>query len=407
MNNLIYLDGASNTPLDKDVIKAMKPYLTNNFVGNSASIHLHGIKVAQDTEKARETIASCLSVQPEEVYFTSGATEANNWVLKMLPYLDYIKPYSRKKKHIIVSAIEHSSVMESCKFLEKLGYKITYVKPNLYTGRIDPEEIKCYINKFTLLVCIMAVNNETGVSNDIETIGKYAHAQGVPMMSDCTQLLSLGGDTIKIGELYPNVDYFTFSAHKIYGPTGVGCLIARKNAPLAPFINGGSQERGLRGGTTNTAGIIGMAEALKIMAKKDLTKHYEELYNYMCSTFREIFHTTLNLNAIPDHKNIMNINFTGLFNESQLATRFMLEGISCSAGSACEEPHTNSDQQEEATEVNLSHVLLALNIPPEFIPNSVRFSFTKYTTKEDIKKACEIIESLHPHIAFMNKIIGE
>ena len=381
----IYLDAASNTPLDKRVFQAMAPYMRSDFVGNSHSVHDYGIRARRVLEKARDKISEVTGFSAREVLFTSGATESNNWVLKSLAMHELFEE-KQPKKHLVVSAIEHASVLNTCKQLEKMGFSITYVQPNK-NGVITTKNVKQALRFNTLLVCVMAVNNETGVQNPVNNIGAAAHKNKSLMMCDCTQLLSYGGGYCRLRQSMPDVDYFTFSGHKIYGPTGTGCLIASANAPIYPYISGGGQEFGLRGGTTNTAGVAGLGEALYLIAHENYKSFYEKLYNYLIEQLNKN-HIPYKLNCIPDHKNIISLNFSPFMNDPELASLLSNYGIACSAGSACD---TNKNSDIE----NLpSHVLVALGIPKQEIFNTVRISFSKYTTKHDIDAFIRVLIKL-------------
>ena len=381
-NKTYYFDSAANTSVDKEVFKAMKPFMTKGYVGNSQAIHDYGITSSIAVEHSREVIADTLGFKPKEVYFTSGATESNNWVLKSLALHEIYNEMS-PKKHIVVSAIEHSSIINTCRELESWGFSVTYVKPNA-NGMITAKEIRPALRFNTLLVCVMAVNNETGVKNPINGIGLIAHRNKSLMMSDCTQLLSYGASECKLKDQNPYVDYFTFSGHKIYGPTGVGCLIARSRAPLYPFISGGNQEFGLRGGTTNVASIVGMAKAVENIAKTDYKPLFEHLSRYFFDKMMEKG-IPFTINAAPVHKNIISLNLSHFMNDTELASTLNNYGIACSAGSACDAAATNEP----------SHVLLALGMDQEDINNTVRISFSKYTTVKEIDALIKVIEKLY------------
>ena len=382
----VYLDSASNTPLDKRVLSVMKPYLQESFVGNSHSIHEFGIKAMLAIEESRQKIAQASGMKTDEIFFTSGATESNNWVLKSLAFHEVFEE-KNPKLHAVVSAIEHASVLKTCKQLEKMGFSITYVQPD-WRGIINTRDVRKALRFNTLFVCVMAVNNETGAQNPIDVIGELAHKNKSYMISDCTQLLTYGGDYCKLRKKFPNVDYFTFSGHKIYGPTGVGCLIARTRVPLYSFITGGGQENGKRGGTSNTAGIVGLGEAYKLIAETNYKPFFEQLYNYLKTqlTMRGI---PFKINGISNHQNIISLNFSDFMDDSDLASLFANYGIACSAGSACEA----SDAQ--TTESVPSHVLTAMGIPVNQINNSVRVSFSKYTTKKDIDTFINIVTKFY------------
>ena len=381
-----YLDNASNTPLDRRVLSAMKPYLSEKFVGNSHSTHDFGVFASQAIELSRVKIATATGFKPNEIYFTSGATESNNWVLKSLA-LHELHKENNPKLHLVVSAIEHASIMNTCKELESWGFNITYVKPDSH-GVVTAKRVRAALRFNTLLVCIMAVNNETGVANPINSIGMIAHQNKTLMMSDCTQLLSYGSTVSKMKSKYSFVDYFTFSGHKIYGPTGTGCLIARATAPLYPFISGGGQERGLRGGTSNTAGIVGLGEAVSLIASTDYSKFFEQLYDYLIDQLTKNKIPFL-LNAVPDHKNIVSLNLSKFMNDTDLASLFANYGIAVSAGSACE-------ASSDGIETKPSHVLTALGVSEQEAHNTIRVSFSRYTTKKDIDALVKVIIKLLP-----------
>lgn len=400
MKKDIYLDGAANTPVDKKVYKAMKPYLTHGFVGNSSAVHSYGIHAEHVVEEARQKCAKLLCFDPSEIYFTSGATEANNWILKGLCLHELSKqiPEEEKKKHLVVLAIEHSSVLSSCRFLESIGFEITYVYPDT-KGQVSIRSVIKHIRGDTLLVCAMAVNNETGARIRVNDIGRVAHQKGSLMMSDCTQLVSMGGKLIQLGKNFPNVDYFSFSSHKIYGPEGIGCLIARSSAPLYSFIQGGSQESGMRGGTSNIPGIVGTAKALELM-QKDQNDHYRELYNYMLKLLKEKLEGKPFLNVSYGQPNIMNINFSSYFDvddfrNMSLTTLLTAFHVSCSPSSAC-------DAASAAEDVP-SHVLMAQKIPAWQINTCIRISFTKYTKKRDLRIFCDKIIQIKKDRNYLEK----
>lgn len=379
----VFLDGASTSPLDKRVLKAMKPYLSQKFVGNSSSIHDFGIRSSIAIEESRFTIAKALGVKSEEVLFTSGATESNNWVIKSLG-IRALSESPDHTGHIICSATEHSSVIHACRELEKLGISVTYLRGSGIDGAITRKDVRRVARSDTFLICVMALNNETGVKNDVEDVAKYARAHKICTLVDCTQWLSYGGDTLNIASIFPHGDYFSFSGHKIYGPTGVGCLIARTDVKkyLTPLISGGSQEGGLRGGTSNTAGIVGLAKSIELLRKTDLSEQYEFLYNYLLDSLG----SGVSLNATPYHTNIINLNFSKIFNYDNLAAVLATYGIAVSAGSACDAEHN-----ETLGDFHPSHVLSSLGFHEREIRNSVRVSFTKFTSIRDIDRFIKVI----------------
>lgn len=385
MNNKkkIYLDGAGNTPLDPKVFAAMKPYMKASFVGNSMSIHPLGVIAGKAVSDARESIARNLFVDPSEVYFTSGSTESNNWVIKSLAF--DILFHGSERKRIVCSVTEHGSVLNCCKQVEEWGVPVSYVLfPKQPWSNFNPNEISIpeeflKVAGETKLLCLMAVNNELGYRNFVKAITKWAKSKGILTLVDCTQLLNYGGDFVEIGRNFPNATYFSFSSHKIYGPTGVGCLIAREGSPLSPLIIGGAQEKGLRGGTMNTAGIVGMAKAVEMIHAEGYQFFYIDLFHYLEDKLQETF-PRHSLNWFPDHANIVSLNMSREINTDQLASMLAMHGICVSAGSACDSTH-----DEMNGDFNPSHVLTEfLHLSEADVRNTIRISFTKYSTKKDI-----------------------
>lgn len=385
-----FLDGASNTPIDRAVVRAMKPYLRPRFVGNSMSTHDYGIKANKVVVAARQTIADVLGVKPSEVYFTSGATEGNNWVILSTALAQIRKKTGRNR--IVCSSTEHSSVVNSCKSLEGIGFEVVMIPPN-QNGRITLAKAKPLITETTALVCVMAVNNETGLANEADEIAKYAKQKGALNLIDCTQALGFGGSEMKLAARYPHGDYMTFSGHKIYGPTGIGCLIARDDVPLDPILYGGAQERGKRGGTHNVAGIVGLAKAVQLMAKHDYLWHFTELFSYVLTKadqispkkWRTLFVPKYDINK--DHIGIISLRlqFDGPGYASDLLSTM---GIAASSGSACDAANGIFDDPQP------SHVLTAMGFDAEEARHIVRISFTKYTTKRDIDRLFRAIKQI-------------
>lgn len=388
----IFLDAASNTPVDKRVFKAMKPYLKENFMGNSRSIHGFGIKASKIIEEQRNKIAKIFNVPSNNIVYTSGATESNNMVIKGLAYKEMTsgKPKKDQKRHIICSATEHDSVINACKQLAKLGFKIDYVYPEA-DGIIYLENVKKLITNKTLLICVMAINNELGVENDVYNITEYAYKEEIFTLVDCTQLLGYGGGSLQLRLLYPYASFFTFSGHKIYGPEGTGCLVATDNNLEELYGNGlvvgGAQEYGLRGGTMNVAGVVGISTAVQLIDSYiyKLPMHYEKLYFYLKELLLENF-GSFPLNVEPDHKNIISLNFGSCFKGyvNSLAETLAIRGIAVSAGSACDSEHNESEGA-----FNPSHVLKALNLSDDDIRCTIRISFNRHTTLKDINRLVE------------------
>ena len=370
-----YLDGAANTPLDKRVFKAMRPYLKESFVGNSFATHAYGAVASVAIEDARLDIARTLGVGMNEVYFTSGATESNNWIIRSLAE-------THKGGHIICSAMEHNSVRKVCEKLEKDGVcSVTYIMPDKY-GKIPVLAVKEAIQPKTFLCCVMGTNNETGTTNAVEEIGKICKRKKVLLLCDFTQTVTCTPGIFHLRRKFAHADFFTFSGHKIYGPTGVGCLIARDDVPLNPFIVGGSQEFGKRAGTMNTAGVIGLAEACKLLRKEQAHNlvHYRELREYLgVQLAKNGFKSTVPALHRGDHPGIISLDMSADLHFKDLARELALDDICVSAGSAC-------DTEHDSGEYNPSHVLSALSKTQESIQNTIRVSFTKFTTKKDIDR---------------------
>jgi len=406
----VFLDAASNTAMDKKVLKAMKPYLSKKFVGNSRSIHSFGIKAEMAMEDSRIKIADIMGVEVGNVIFTSGATESNNMVIKGLAYKELTsgKPIEEQRRHIICGATEHDSVINACKQLEKIGFRVTYVKPSHMTGRIRGGDILSVLTKDTLLVCIMSINNELGVLNYVNAITTLTAARHIYSLVDCTQYVSYGGEYVELGKQFPHASFMTFSGHKIYGPTGTGCLVATednlKALEGAGLIVGGAQEFGLRGGTSNTAGIVGLATAVELIHQQGdtLAKYYEELYKYLRIKLVRRFENAVVINTVPDHKNIVSLNCSGEFypgDVDSLASMLAAYGIAVSAGSACDSEH-----DETQGDFNPSHVLVALGLSEFEIRTTIRVSFSKHTTTRDIDF---FVEKLSEFILFIQKYRGD
>ena len=389
-----FLDAASNTFLDKKVFSEMEPFMREDFFGNSKSAHAFGVEASMAIEEAREEISHCLGFKKQEIIFTSGASEGNNCVIKALAYRELCKkPKKLQKKHIVCGATEHNSVLKPLQQLQKLGFKVTFVKPNS-KGVVTADSVKEAITEDTFLLCLMAINNELGTLNETSEASYFAASHGVKTLVDCTQLLSYGSDSLHLPQQFPSADFFTFSAHKIYGPVGVGVLAVKEDSlPLLQgnsLILGGSQEGGIRGGTSNTAGIVGAAKAVSEMELLDLKEHYENLYRYTLNQLdTKIGHLNYKLNAIPFHKNIMSLCFYPYLNENSLASTLSLYEIAVSAGSACDAEH-----DETAGAFNPSHVLKSLDLTEPEIRNTIRISFDKKTSTKSIDKLVTALQEI-------------
>ncbi|MCX6717811.1 MAG: cysteine desulfurase family protein [Candidatus Taylorbacteria bacterium] len=363
----VYLDNASTTPIDPKVLGVMLPYLTEKY-GNPSSIHYEGRLAKKAIEESRERIAKIVGVKKEGIIFTSGGTESDN-----LAILGIARANKEKGKHIIVSAIEHKAVLDSCKKLEKEGFEITYLNVDK-NGIVSLEFLKKSIRKDTILVSIMYANNEIGTIQPIKEISKIIKESKIanPIFhTDACQ--AVGALPININDL--NVDALTISSSKIYGPKGVGCLYLNKNCKIEPIIFGGGQERGIRSGTENTAYIVGFAEALFISEKKRLSenKRLTKLRDYFIENLiKKIPKIIINGDRIKRLPNNINLSLHGVEGESFI---LMLDnsGISCSTGSAC-----------SSSDLKPSHVISALGGDAELAHSSIRFTLGRYSTKKDI-----------------------
>ena len=391
----VYLDSASNTPMDEGVFKAMKPYFTGGFVGNSHSAHNYGYEALKIVNEARHLVGNTFGVISKNVLFTSGATESNNFVIKALAMRELAKrPVKEQKRHIVCGATEHASVLNPLEQLKTMGFKITYVKPD-NAGVVRTKDVVEAFTDKTLLVCIMDINNELGTQNEAMMVAAEARERKIFSLIDCTQSFSCGGESLLLRNKFPEGDFFSFSTHKLYGPTGAGGLIClRDQFDLLQgyaLISGGSQEDSLRGGTSNLAGIVGTSVALDILYHNSLEDFYNGLYSYLLESLdAKIGRESYKLNAIPAHKNIVSIDFSNYIKVDSLANSLAMYGVAVSAGSACD-----ADHDETQGGFNPSHVLLAIGLNEEQIRNSIRISFNKYNTKKDIDYFIEQLINLH------------
>ena len=390
----VFLDGASNTPLDPAVIKAMNKYLRHNPCGNSMSAHVFGARAAEAVREARETIAENCHVPAGSIQFTSGASEGNNWAI-----LNSIQKFYENRKaisgctvkpHIICSMLEHASVRDVCKNLETRHFAdVTWVTPAQKAGYISWLDIKKAITSHTCLVCVMAVNNETGIVNpELSQITRKCSQRRIETLVDCTQWVSMGlKDFGRWSSLF-YATYITFSAHKIYGPTGVGCLIARGEGNINseeirfPLIAGGFPRLSKRAGTENVAGIVGLAKAISLLDDKKISEHFLMLQNYLIDRLGTEFpRCTFNSKMLRHISNIISLNLSNYFGEKNLAAKLNLYDVAVSGGSACGE-HENEP----------SIVLKTMGLSDEEARNTLRISFTKYTTKKDIDRFIEVLK---------------
>ncbi len=373
-----YLDNNSTTPIDPRVLDAMLPFLQDNFA-NSSSTHHFGQNINEKVKQAREQIAYFINAEPNELIFTSGATEAINIAIKGVA-----ESYSNKGKHIITVSTEHKAVLDTCKDLERKGFEVTYltVKSN---GLINLAELEKAIRLDTILVSVMYVNNETGVIQPIKEIAKLAHEKGALFMTDATQVVS----KIEIDVNNLGIDLLCFSGHKMYAPKGIGALYVRYKTKLSPQIHGGGHEQGLRSGTLNVPGIIALAKACEIASEEmDLNKrNISELKDKLETEFLKLPNTSLNGDSENRIYNTINICFKGQ-DANVLIGR--MKNIAVSNGSAC-----------SSALVEPSHVLKAMGLSDYEAFASLRFSLGKYNSIEDIETVIsKIIELTQPNFKY-------
>jgi cysteine desulfurase len=369
---IIYMDHNATTPVDKEVLSVMLPYLTDAKFFNPSSVYYPAQAVREDLEQARATVARLLNAQKHQIIFTGGGSESDNLAIKGVA-----NSYTNKGKHIITSKIEHSAVLKTCEELERNGFEVTYLGVDAH-GFISLDELKNAIRKDTILISIMHANNETGIIQPIKDIGKIAKEHKVLFHTDAVQ--TAGKMHLDVNEL--NVDLLSLSAHKFYGPKGVGALYIRGGVKLKPLIDGGEQELKLRAGTENVAGIIGLAKAmdLSIATCVEEWKREKELKDYLQELIiQNIPDIKVNGNHDQRLANTLNVSIEYIEGEALL---FGLsdENLLISSGSAC-----------TSGSLEPSHVLLAMGLSHELAHGSLRFSLGKSNTREQIEKTVVIL----------------
>lgn len=368
MKHLIYADNAATTKLDIDAFEAMKPYLLEEY-GNASQPYSFARKPKQALKEARKTIADCINADPEEIFFTSGGTESDNWAIKGIAFLN------SNKKATITSQIEHHAVLNACADIERLGFPIAYL-PVTSEGVVTGDVLEKVITDDTALVSVMYANNEIGTIQPIKELCEIAHRHGALFHTDAVQ--ALGHIHIDVREL--GIDMLSASAHKFNGPKGIGFLYIKKGTPINSYLSGGSQEHNLRAGTENVAAIVGMAVALKESTKQiDSTIEYlrgleSELLNGL--RLANIDYVRNGTNQLPGN---LSLSFRGAEGET-LLHRLDLMGIIVSTGSACDSVNTQ-----------VSHVLRALKLPLEYAEGTIRISFARSNSKCDSNAICSAL----------------
>jgi len=368
----VYVDYAATTPLDPDVLKAMEPYFSTIY-GNASSIHTFGLEARQAIEDSRKRVAGLMSAEPEELIFTGSATEANNLALKGFAFGE-----GKEKTHIGISTIEHHSVLNTARWLEKQGFKVTNIQVD-EQGLVNLRELEKALRNGVSLVSILHANNEIGTIQPVKEIGNLCHEYDACFHTDAAQ--SFGKIPIDVKAM--NIDLMTVNAHKLYGPKGVGALYMTKGMKIEPLLHGGGHEFGLRSGTENVPGIVGFAKAVELR-RKDMEQEAQRvtgLREGLEKRILEVGDTYLNGHPTRRLPNIANFRFLYVEGES-LVLLLSDEGVSASTGSACS---TGSGEP--------SHVLVALGIRPEEIHGSLRISLGKYNSEEDIDYLVEVLQS--------------
>jgi len=369
----IYLDYQATSPLDPRVFEAMTPYFMEKFGNPHSRSHAYGWEAEEAVEKARGQVANLINANPKEIIFTSGATESNNLALKGLAGF-----YGDKKKHIITVQTEHKCVLDSCRHLEREGFEVTYL-PVQKNGILDLEVLKSAIREDTLVVSVMAVNNEIGVIQPIAEIGAICRENGVFFHTDAAQ--AFGKIPLDVEEM--NIDLMSISGHKIYGPKGIGALYVRRRprVRLEAMINGGGQERGFRSGTLPTPLIVGLGEAAEIAGREmkeeneRLTRLSEKLYKGLAEDIPEVYLNGDREQRIPGN---LNLSFAYVEGESMLMA---IRDLAVSSGSAC-----------TSASLEPSYVLRALGVGDDLAHTSIRFGIGRFTTEEEIDRAIDIVK---------------
>ena len=370
----IYLDYAATAPVLPEVLDAMLPFFVSAF-GNASGIHAEGREARKAVEQARRQAAAVLGAEPREILFTSGGSESNNLAIR-----GTAMALRGKGNHIVTSSIEHPSVLNTCRGLEKEGFRVTYL-PVDADGSVSPEDVRNAVGPDTVLVSVMAANNEIGTLQPVREIGEICREKGVVFHTDAVQAAGL----LKTDVRELNADLLSISAHKFHGPKGVGALYVRKGTRLEPLVRGGEQERGLRAGTENVPGIVGLGKALEIAAAKreETAARIRELRDLLIRLILERV-TGARLNGHPERRlpNNCHFSFAGIESEA-LLLRLDLAGIAVSGGSAC-----TSGSMEP------SHVLRAIGLREDMLKSGVRLTLGRETTREEMEKTAQVLPEI-------------
>ncbi len=384
--NRVYMDNAATTPVSPAVLEKMLPYFSECY-GNANSIHSTGLDARKALNAARKKVAAALNCNPEEVYFTSGGSESDNWALKGVAFAN-----RKKGNHIITSAIEHHAILHTCEWLEKHGFEITYVTVDA-DGLVNPADVEAAITDKTILISIMAANNEIGTIEPIEEIAKIAHAHHVLFHTDAVQAIgAIPVDVRAIG-----CDLLSLSGHKFHGPKGVGALYIKQGTRIDNLIHGGAQERGRRASTENVAGIVGMAEAIELATANipEKAARISALRDQLIDGLTALPYVRLNGHRTKRLPGNVNVSVRFIEGES-LLLRLDLAGVAASSGSAC-----------TSGSLDPSHVLLAIGLPHEIAHGSLRLSLSDTTTQEEVDYVLSVLPGIIEYLRDMSPLYND
>lgn len=387
MKRNIYMDNSATTPVKKEVLDSMIPYFTEVY-GNPSSIYKEGRQAKKALDESREKVAKILGANSKEIYFTSGGSESDNWAIKGVALAN-----KNKGNHIITTKVEHHAVLHTCEYLERNGFEVTYLDVDEY-GMIDLDDLKNTIRDNTILISIIYANNEVGTIQPIAEIGKIAKENNIFFHTDAVQ--AIGNIEIDVDEL--GIDLLSLSAHKFYGPKGVGALYIRKNVKLHPYIHGGAQERNRRAGTESIANIVGLTKALEI-AYENLESHNEKMISLRDELIKKIMDNIshVKLNGHPEKRLPGNINVSLKFIEGEaLLLSLDMVGIAASSGSAC-----------TSGSLDPSHVLLAMGLPHEIAHGSLRLSLGDFNKEDEIDYVVENLKIIVDRLRAMSPLYDE
>lgn len=385
--NKIYLDNAATTPVTRPVLDKMLPYFSEVY-GNASGIYATGREARKALEEARRVIAGVINAKPNEIYFTAGGSESDNWAIRGAALA-----HAGKGKHIITTVIEHHAVLHTCAFLERRGYEVTYLPVDEY-GAVSVKDVESAMRPDTILVSIMAANNEIGTLEPIAEIGALCRERGILFHTDAVQMV--GSLPVDVAQM--RVDMLSASAHKFHGPKGIGFLYVRAGVRLDNLIQGGAQERGRRAGTENLPGAVGMAEALRLAAAgmEERRKRVSRLRDKLISGILAAVPET-RLNGHPTLRLPGNVNVSIRYIEGEaMLLRLDMAGIAASSGSAC-----------TSGSLDPSHVLLAIGLPHEIAHGSLRFSLSDMTTEEEIDEVLSLLPGIIQNLRDMSPLYEE